>query len=91
MAFALLAITILYSWSLNRAGVITPDEPRYAAIAKHMADSGDWISPVLWGEPWFEKPALPYWLMGVGFKAGLPGEFAPRLPIASLLWAALGS
>ena len=82
MAVALLALTILYSWNLNRAGVITPDEPRYAAIAKHMADSGDWIAPVLWDEPWFEKPALPYWLMAVGFKAGLQGEFAPRLPIA---------
>ena len=90
MAFALLAITILYTWSLNRSGIITPDEPRYAAIAKHMADSGDWISPILWEEPWFEKPALPYWLMAVGFKIGLPGEYAPRLPIAlvsvAFLW-----
>ncbi len=82
LAFAFLAITFLYTWSLNSTGIITPDEPRYAAIAKHMADSGDFISPILWGEPWFEKPALLYWLSGVGFKLGLPGEFAPRLPIA---------
>lgn len=82
MALAFLAITFLYTWSLNRTGVITPDEPRYAAIAKQMASSGDYISPILWGEAWFEKPPLLYWLSAAGFKLGLPGELALRLPIA---------
>ncbi len=82
VAIAFLAITFLYTWSLNRAGVITPDEPRYAAIAKHMATSGDYVSPILWGEAWFEKPPLLYWLAAAGFKLGLPGEFGPRLPVA---------
>lgn len=84
LAIAFLAVTFLYTWSLNRVGIITPDEPRYAAIAQNMAETGDYVSPVLWGEAWFEKPALLYWLSAVGYRLGLPGEYAPRLPVALL-------
>jgi 4-amino-4-deoxy-L-arabinose transferase-like glycosyltransferase len=49
-----------------------------------MALSGDWITPRLWGEPWFEKPPLLYWLVALGFMAGLGDDLAPRLPIAIL-------
>ena len=90
LAIAFLAITFLYTWSLNRVGILTPDEPRYAAIAQHMAATGDYISPVLWGEAWFEKPALLYWLSAAGYRVGLPGEFAPRLPVALLSVLFLG-
>jgi len=62
--------------------MLGPDEPRYAAIAREMARSGDWITPRLWGEPWFEKPPLTYWMIGLGFVAGLDEDLAPRLPIA---------
>ena len=47
-----------------------------------MADTGDWITPRLWGEPWFEKPALLYWMTATGFRAGLDPDLAPRLPVA---------
>lgn len=47
-----------------------------------MAGSGDWVTPTLWGEPWFEKPALLYWMTAAGFKAGLDLDLAPRLPVA---------
>lgn len=49
-----------------------------------MARTGDWITPRLWGEPWFEKPVLLYWMTGLGFRAGLAEELAPRLPVALL-------
>ena len=62
--------------------MLLPDEPRYAAIGKAMAGAGDWVTPRLWGEPWFEKPALLYWMTAVGFKAGLDDDLAPRLPVA---------
>src|SRR3984885_7028069 len=63
-------------------GLVGPDEPRYAAIGRAMAESGDWVTPRLWGEPWFEKPALLYWMTAVGFKTGLDLDLAPRLPVA---------
>jgi 4-amino-4-deoxy-L-arabinose transferase-like glycosyltransferase len=72
----------LYFFGLTRTGLIGPDEPRYAAIGRAMAATGDWITPRLWGEPWFEKPALLYWMTAAGFKLGLGADLAPRLPVA---------
>jgi 4-amino-4-deoxy-L-arabinose transferase-like glycosyltransferase len=72
----------LYFFGLTRTGLIGPDEPRYAAIGRAMAATGDWITPRLWGAPWFEKPALLYWMTAAGFKAELGVDLAPRLPVA---------
>jgi 4-amino-4-deoxy-L-arabinose transferase-like glycosyltransferase len=74
----------LYFFGLTAAGMIGPDEPRYAAIGREMAYSGDWITPRLWGAPWFEKPALLYWMTGAAFRAGLSPDLSPRLPVALL-------
>jgi len=47
-----------------------------------MAQTHDWITPCLYGQPWFEKPVLYYWAAAVGFLFGLPAEWAARLPSA---------
>jgi len=80
----------LYFYHLAAVGLIGPDEPRYAAIARTMAASGDWVTPRLLGQPWFEKPALLYWMEAVFFRAGFGAEMAPRLPVALLAAAFLG-
>jgi 4-amino-4-deoxy-L-arabinose transferase-like glycosyltransferase len=80
----------IYFFHLGAVGLLGPDEPRYAAIAREMARSGDWITPRLWGAPWFEKPALLYWMSGAGFRSGLSADLAPRLPVAVLALAFLG-
>jgi 4-amino-4-deoxy-L-arabinose transferase-like glycosyltransferase len=80
---------LAYFFDLSAAGLLGPDEPRYASIAREMARSGDWITPRLWGAAWFEKPALLYWLSGIGFKLGLNTELAPRLPGAAMAVAFL--
>ena len=51
-----MAVAVLYLFHLDAAGVLGPDEPRYSAIGRAMAASGDWVTPRLWGAPWFEKP-----------------------------------
>ena len=84
---------------LNAFGLVGPDEPRYAAIARAMATTGDWVTPRLWGSPWFEKPVLYYWGAGIAMRIFGVGEFAARLPsaMAALLaviavsWTALRS
>src|ERR1043166_4110138 len=79
---AALVTYFLFFFHLTATGMLGPDEPRYAAIGREMARSGDWITPRLWGEPWFEKPALLYWMTGVAFRLGLGDDAAPRLPVA---------
>lgn len=86
-ACALLAA--LYLGNLTRMGMVGPDEPRYADVGRAMAISGDWVTPRLWGQPWFEKPALLYWMTASGFKLGLNADLAPRLPVALLSLAFL--
>jgi 4-amino-4-deoxy-L-arabinose transferase-like glycosyltransferase len=87
--FSALLLSALYLYDLTGAGVLSADEPRYASIARQMAMSGDWVTPRLWHEPeydrlepWFEKPALIYWMTAAGFKLGLNADWAPRLPVA---------
>jgi len=88
--FTLAAVYVVYFHGLNGVGLLGPDEPRYAAIARAMELSGDWVTPRLWGSPWFEKPALTYWLGAAGSALGLPGDVAPRGPVAALSVAFLG-
>lgn len=87
LLIALLALPVLYALyfhELAGVGMIDPDEPRYASIGREMARSGDWVTPRLWGNEWFEKPALLYWMIAAGTRLGLPGELAARLPVALL-------
>ena len=79
---SILVLCGLYIYSLGGMGMVTPDEPRYADIGRAMAHTGDWVMPRLFGVPWFEKPALLYWLVGAGNLTGLDSEWAPRIPIA---------
>lgn len=78
-----------YLYGLGDVGLLGPDEPRYAAIGRAMAHSGDWVTPRLWGEPWFEKPPLLYWLTAAAQKAGLGDDWSPRVPVALLSLAYL--
>lgn len=80
----LLIAGAFYCFGLADTGLLGPDEPRYAFIGRAMAHSGDWLTPELWGEPWFEKPPLLYWMTAAGFLAGLGPDLAPRLPVALL-------
>jgi 4-amino-4-deoxy-L-arabinose transferase-like glycosyltransferase len=73
---------------LGAIGLIGPDEPRYAWIAHAMAKTGDWVTPRLYGQPWFEKPVLYYWAAALGFRAHLSPEWAARLPSAFAALAA---
>ena len=73
---------------LGALGLVGPDEPRYVWIARAMAETGDWVTPTLYGKPWFEKPALYYWAAALGFRLNLPAEWAARLPSAFAALAA---
>ena len=67
---------------LGAIGFVGPDEPRYAEVAREMAQTGDWVTPHLFGQPWFEKPILFYWAAAAGFRTHFSDEVAARLPSA---------
>ena len=85
LAIALfVALSVVYLFGLSRTGVLGPDEPRYAAIGRDMARSGDLVTPRLWGKPWFEKPPVVYWMTAAATRIGLGRESGPRLPVTLL-------
>lgn len=89
-ALVLAAIYICYFHHLGGLGFVGPDEPRYAWVAREMAETGDWVTPRLYGQPWFEKPVLYYWGAALAFKSFGVSESTARLPSAvSALWATL--
>jgi len=97
--FVLCLLYVCLFSGLGALGLVGPDEPRYAAIARAMSETHDWITPRLWGTPWFEKPVLYYWTAGIAMRLFGVSEFAARLPsaLAALLavvavaWTALRS
>ncbi len=75
-------LCVCYFSHLGAIGFVGPDEPRYAWIARAMAESGDWVTPRLYDKPWFEKPVLYYWGAAASFKLFGVSEAAARLPSA---------
>jgi 4-amino-4-deoxy-L-arabinose transferase-like glycosyltransferase len=82
IALILATLYICYFHNLGAIGLVGPDEPRYAWIARNMAETGDWVTPRLYGKPWFEKPVLYYWGAALSFKLFGVSEVAARLPSA---------
>ncbi|MBI4585756.1 MAG: glycosyltransferase family 39 protein, partial [Planctomycetes bacterium] len=79
----------LYTLNAWQRDFWAPEEPDFAAAAKEMSASGDWLVPRIAGQPFFEKPPLLYWL-GLAARAAtrLDPHAAYRLPVA--LFAVLG-
>lgn len=97
LALILATLYVCYFSHLGAIGFVGPDEPRYAWIARAMAETGDWVTPRLYGKPWFEKPPLYYWGAALSFKLFGVSEAAARLTSAlsavlatlALAWLAL--
>jgi len=95
----LAVLSVCLFGGLGVLGLVGPDEPRYAAIAQAMARTHDWVTPRLWGAPWFEKPVLYYWAAGISmrifgvseFSARLPSALAALLAVLAIAWTAVRS
>ena len=64
-------------------GLVGADEPRYAQVAREMLGRHDYVTPILWGKPWLEKPALYYWRAMFSFREFGVHDWSARLPSAS--------
>lgn len=80
-AAAILAVVLVLSWfgSLGYRALTSPDEGRYAEIAREMSLSGDWVTPRYNGVKYFEKPVLLYWATATAFALFGESEWAARL------------
>ncbi|MDE2259157.1 MAG: glycosyltransferase family 39 protein [Betaproteobacteria bacterium] len=83
-----LSITL---FNLGRVPLFDEDEGEYAEVAVEMAHSGDFITPTLNGQPFFEKPILAFWLQAPLVQRFGVHEWVFRLPsaVACLLWVVL--
>ncbi len=79
---------IVFILGLGTTGLVDETPPLFAASARAMSESGDWLTPKVNGIFRFDKPPLTYWLMG--FFYSLPkneiwdsfGTLSARLPSA---------
>jgi dolichol-phosphate mannosyltransferase len=60
-----------------------PEESRYAEIPRQMLNSGNWIVPVLHGEPYYDKPPLLYWMVMTSYRVFGVADWSARLISAS--------
>lgn len=81
LAFGWLAAT---TWMYP---LLLPDEGRYVGVAWHMLGTGDYLTPMLDGMPFFHKPPLFYWLTALSMSVFGVNAWAARL--CSVLAAAL--
>ncbi|MDX2034428.1 MAG: glycosyltransferase family 39 protein [Blastocatellia bacterium] len=82
MSALVVLCAVVFFYGLGRLPFLGPDEPRYAQVAREMLATGDWVTPRLGGIVWFEKPALTYWLSGIGYALFGENEFGARAGIA---------
>ena len=75
----LLALGVFLFFMGNSAVAITdPVESNYTLTAQEMLHSGDYISPRIYGNYWYDKPVFFYWELIAAFKFFGITEFAAR-------------
>ena len=75
---------LLFFFHLGKDPLWDGDEGMHAATSKDMVLSGDWITPTLNGEKFYDKPVLYNWFVSLSLLAFGFNEFAARLPSALL-------
>lgn len=86
--FLLVILVGIFAILLGTRPLNTPDEGRYAEIAREMLTNGNYITPYLNHLVFFDKPPLMYWLMAASMNIFGVGIWAVRLIPA--LFALLG-
>jgi 4-amino-4-deoxy-L-arabinose transferase-like glycosyltransferase len=80
LLIVVLAGTAALLVGISRGPLWDEDEPRFAAIARTMVETGDWIVPVFNDTLAVDKPVLMHWCMATCMSVFGVNEFAARLP-----------
>ncbi|GAB4318530.1 MAG: hypothetical protein Kow0059_12090 [Candidatus Sumerlaeia bacterium] len=81
-----LAVFVLTGLSTDLQG---PDEGRYVRIARELLGRSNWFILTLHGEPYDEKPPLPFWMFAAMLMAAGGDVQAVVLRLPSILFALL--
>jgi 4-amino-4-deoxy-L-arabinose transferase-like glycosyltransferase len=83
MLLALLGTLVWLAWSAGLRALELPDEGRYVGVAWEAIRGGQWLEPLLNGQPFFHKPPLFYWITEIAMSLfgvnQLAGRAAPVL------------
>jgi 4-amino-4-deoxy-L-arabinose transferase-like glycosyltransferase len=71
-----------FFFHLSAIGLLGPDEPRYAQVAREMLARHNWVTPILYGHTWLEKPVLLYWGEMLSYMLFGVSDWAARVPSA---------
>ena len=83
--YILLAMVLVgYIIGIAGAPITDPVESNYALTAKEMLLSGDYISPRIYGNFWYDKPVFYYLELILSYAVFGINDFAARLPTALL-------
>jgi 4-amino-4-deoxy-L-arabinose transferase-like glycosyltransferase len=88
IGLGLVALIYVYPLTLD-IPLLDPDEGMHASIAQEMVEGGDYTTPRLFGQPFYDKPILFFWIQAASLKLFGMNEFAVRLP--GLLFGLLGN
>ena len=87
---AIFCLVVLYFWGNGALPVTAPVEVNYAQTAKEMLAAGDWLSPQIYGNYWYDKPIFFYWELVAAFSMFGVTDFAARFFPALFAAAGLG-
>lgn len=85
-----LLLCLLPAWlGVSHLPLFDEDEGEYGEVAMEMANSHDYITPTLNGQPFYEKPILAFWCIAPLLQLFGEKEWVFRLPsvLACLLWS----
>src|SRR5271168_2438179 len=83
---------VIFCTALFTPPLLDDADATHSNAARHMLESGDWVTLHVNGIRYLEKAPLPYWLVALSFRVFGFTSFAAHLPqaIAVLLLALLG-
>jgi 4-amino-4-deoxy-L-arabinose transferase-like glycosyltransferase len=76
------ACAIFLGCIVSPPGLMDDVDAVQAQIARHMLDSGDWVTARLNGVPYLEKAPLKYWMMAAAFSIFGVEDWVSRLPVS---------
>lgn len=76
--FVFVSFSAILLWNLGGTYLTNWDEAWHADMARNMVKTGNLITPIWNGKPFFDKPPLYFWLTALAFKLFNVSEFSAR-------------